>query len=120
MNKDIESLKLKDILVDLKNMKRDNRNNYLITLERLKLSFILEKDILNLNKLAIVFSDLKVHSAVPLIISKLISDEFRDSSGTLIYSLKGLKINHFQPELHSLRGKEINYEMDKMLAKIGV
>lgn len=100
---------------DFLNEKENNKKEFVSHIEKLKVIFISSKNIEVLNKIAMIFKFFKIHSAVPLIVSKLRSSIYYDCGGTLVYSLSGLRINHFREELQDLWEKEISYEMEQML-----
>ena len=104
----------------LKELKRENVKEFKVYLERLKLVFINSNDILLLNKIAMLFSEFKIHSSVSLIVAKLLSTKHDDEGGTLVYALDGLRKSFFNDDLRTLWGKKISYEMEQMLLMIGV
>lgn len=96
-------------------LKGTNQKEFNWCIDNLKLHFILSRDILIVNKLALIFSTFKLHSTVPLMISKLFDNVFLNNGGTIIYALNGLRTSHFKDILIQLRDKDINYEMKTML-----
>lgn len=104
--------KAEDIISELK-LKDKKAFNKLIDV--LKVNFILLDDILLLNKLALIFSTFKIHSAVPLIIGKLVKGNYVETGGTLVYALKGLRIRSFEEYIAGLRSSDISYEMAVMI-----
>lgn len=116
----IDSEDIDSIRVRFKRFKINKPKVFLFHLEKLKLIFINSKDILLLNKIALIFKEFKVHSSVPLIVSKLTSGEYDKEGGTLIYALNGLKRFAFIDDLEELWNRDISYEMEQMLLMIGV
>lgn len=108
---------LKSYFIDIK---KNKTSLYKLYVDKLKVLFINSNDILIIDKIAMLFKELKVHSSVPLIVSKLLTYNFKDNGGTLIYSLNGLKILHFIDDLQTLWKHNISYEMQQMLYMIGV
>jgi hypothetical protein len=104
----------------LEELKLHDRKKFLQTMNRMKLLFIEIDDIRLLNQMSLLFSSFSIHSAVPLVISKLISGSYDESGGTLIYSLKGLRIFDFKEELAHLWERDISYEMKQMLKLINI
>jgi hypothetical protein len=89
-------------------------------IDKLKFHFILSQDIALLNKLALIFSTFKIHSAVPCIVAKLHSGKHNQQCGTLVYALKGLRINDFKMELMALGKMKISYEGQVMLSRLNI
>lgn len=96
-------------------LKENDKNVFDWCIENLKLHFILSNDILVVNKLALIFSTFRLHSTVPIMLSKLFNKKFLKDGGTIIYALEGLKISHFKATLDRLKNQDISYEMNLML-----
>ena len=101
-----------DILIALK---AKNKSDYNWCIDNLKLHFCLSKDILLINKLALLFSSLKIHSATPLLVSKLFDRILLKNGGTIIYALDGLKKSSYKKVLEMLKNEDLSYEMKEML-----
>lgn len=61
--------------------------------------FIISKNLLVLNKLALLFSDSRYHQAVPAIIKKIFDKDLENYTGTLIYSLEDLNSADYLPKI---------------------
>lgn len=96
-------------------LKNTDKSGFVDLVDKLKVLFINSYDILFLNKVALTFKEYRIHSGVPLIISKLLLPSFQENGGTLIYSLVGLRKKTFFKELQSLWSHNISYEMEQML-----
>ena len=104
----------------LKELKLEEGNRYIECLEKMKVLFILSNDYSYLSTSALIFSELKIHSAVPLIVAKLLSGNFDDNGGTFLFSLMPLRKKHFYVELETLWSREISWEMQQKLVMMGI
>lgn len=114
----VDSAEIDVIERELHQLKQENKALYFCYIDKLKVYFILSDSIEKLNKLALVFSTFKIHSAVPLILSKLLSGKYDTEGGTLLYSLLGLKRVHFKEELQEMENRNNSFEMNSMLEKL--
>ena len=119
LQKWIISSEIEAIEQELKRKKQVENNEYKCIIDKLKVIFIANDNILLLNRIALIFSTFIIHSAVPLIISKFVDDKHYQEGGTLIYSLSGLRKQHFLNELKALSEKNISYEMQAMFDMLG-
>jgi hypothetical protein len=122
MKETIELIKLNDIdniEKILFKLRKVNTENFNKVIDKMKVIFISSDKIELLNKISLVFSTFKIHSSVPIIMEKLLSEKYNQNGGTLVYSLTGLKRNNFKHELIQLKKKKISFEMKQMLAMLG-
>ena len=120
LSKEISNSSLSDIEKFLSDLKTTDLKLFKSYISRLKVCFLLYDDILLLNKISLVFSTFKIHSSVPLIISKLLNGKHNIEGGTLLFALEGLKRNDFKEELIELSTREISYEMRSILEDWGI
>jgi hypothetical protein len=102
------------------NYKANNRRDFNNIVDRTMVVFVNSNTIEIQNKIALVFSSLKLHKTAPLIVAKIIGDNLNEKGGTLIYSLKGLRKFSLIDDLLLLWQKPISYEMGEMLEYIGI
>ena len=69
---------------------------------------------------ALLFSIVKVHSSVHLIVAKLLSGNLDEHGSVLLNSLFGLKKTAFEHELKTLWKKPISWEMKQHLVILGI
>lgn len=104
---------IEDINTYLKNL--DDKDLH-TEIDSYKVIFILSNNLFIINKLALVFSDIKDNTCVPLIISKILSGKIGMNAGTLIYSLIDLDYSNFKSVLIEIKNKlNLSYEMESML-----
>lgn len=103
-----------------KGLKLEDDSRYFGYLEKMKVLFILSNEYSYLSTSALIFSELKVHSAAPLIVAKLLSGKFDDNGGTFLFCLMALRKKHFYTELESLWSREISWEMKQKLVMMGI
>ena len=101
-------------------LKSSDNRRYLEYLEKMKVLFIVSSDYSYLSTAALIFSELKIHSAVPLIIAKLLSGKFDDNGGTFLFCLIPLRKKFFYMELESLWSRKISWEMKQKLILMGI
>jgi len=101
-------------------IKLENKMLFNLYIEKLKILFVLSDDYSFLSTSSLIFSEFKIHSAVHLIVAKLLSGKFNDSGGTFLYSLMSLKKNQVVEELRSLWSKEISWEMEQKLLMMNI
>jgi hypothetical protein len=117
----IQSCKDVDKAVEsLKELKIKKPDRYIEYLEKMKVLFVLSDEYSYLSTSALIFSELKVHSAVPLIMAKLLSGKFDDNGGTFLYCLMPLRKKYFYEELGSLWSRDISWEMKQKLVMMGI
>jgi len=104
----------------LKELKTFEGNRYTEYLEKMKVLFILSDEYEFLSTSAMIFSELKLHSVAPLIVSKLLSGKFDDSGGTFLFCLMPLRKSHFYEELQSLWSRDISWETEQKLLMMGI
>jgi len=103
-----------------KKLKILESSRYSEYLEKMKVLFVLSDEFNYLSTAALIFGELKVHSAVPLIIAKLLSGKFDNNGGTFLYSLMSLRKKHFYTELELLWSRDISWEMKQKLVMMGI
>ncbi len=110
-----------DLIIDrFRWLKNNSYTNYYEYIEKIKVLFILSDEYEFLSTAALIFNEFKVHSAVPLIVAKLLSGKYDDSGGTFLYSLLGLRIKRFKEELNLLWQREISWEMQQKLELLNI
>lgn len=115
------TLSLTEIEEKLSRQKATKPLLFKASIKELKIAFVKSEDILELNKISLVFQTFKVHSSVPLIVEKLISGKFDTNGGTLVYALGGLRIKNYRLSLVKIsKRKSIIWEMQAMFDLIGV
>ncbi|MDZ4747199.1 MAG: hypothetical protein SH808_01835 [Saprospiraceae bacterium] len=111
----VESGEIDAIEEMLFRLKNENKSLFRCYIDKLKVYFILNENIEIINKLSLIFSTLKIHSSVPLILSKLIDGKYDTEGGTLLFSLLGLKRTNFKDKLKEISKRDISFEMKSML-----
>lgn len=110
-----------DLLVkQSKALRAENAKLYSVFLEKLKLLFVLSDDYNFYSTCALLFSELKVHSSVHLIVAKLLSGNLEEHGSVLLNSLFGLKKKAFEHEIRTLWKKPISWEMKQHLVILGI
>jgi hypothetical protein len=96
------------------NLKINNKIEFKNLVEKTKIIFINTDESGLIDKISLLYNEFKIHSGVPLIVSKLLIYD-KNSGGTMLYSLKGLKWKVFESEILGLLDEEISYEMRCMI-----
>jgi hypothetical protein len=116
-----EKLSLADIEEQLTDLKGNDARLFQKNIKSLKDTFEDSGSITYLNKIALVFSTFKIHSAVPLIVEKLLSGKYNTNGGTLVYALTGLKRKKYYSLLVKIsQDSTISYEMKAMFDTLKV
>ncbi len=117
----IRSLTKGELIDHFSEIKEKDLYAFRENIKQLKVLFIKSESISELDKIAYVFKRFKIHSGVPLIVEKLLTDNFDDCGGSLVYAMDGLRKNQYRKQLIKIcKRKTISWEMKAMFYLIGI
>jgi hypothetical protein len=117
----IRSLTKGELIDHFSEIKEKDLHAFRENIKQLKVLFVKSESISELDKIAYVFKRFKIHSGVPLIVEKLLTGNFDDCGGSLVYALDGLRKNQYRKRLIKIcKRKTISWEMKAMFYKIGI
>lgn len=102
-------------MLSIKVTKKQDIQKYNQLIERLKILFVNTDEYDFLSTASLIFGELKIHSAVHLIVAKLLSGKFDDSGGTFLYALFSLRKTYVREDLRKLWSRNISWEMKQKL-----
>jgi hypothetical protein len=111
----INSRDIDETLRLIKVAKEQDIQIYNLFIERLKILYVSTDEYDFLSTASLIFGELKIHSAVHLIVAKLLSGKFDDCGGTFLYSLFSLRKTYVKEDLRNLWSRNISWEMKQKL-----
>ncbi len=100
--------------------RREKKKEFERSIERLKILYSNTNEYDFHSTASLIFSEFKIHSAVHLIVAKLLSGKFNDCGGTFLYALLPLNKNNVRDELSTLWTKDISWEMEQKLMMMNI